>query len=236
VVTAHHPTPAAGGRGAAPDPAGQPTRSFAAGGLYHIGALDPADKGCRGPSHEGNGLSVSTHPDAWEAIARLGGQPWWRLRRAGNRFLDAHALTAAQRSPLAGWAVREDLACWTRAWRVTWHDEELNQQRTFSCLDPDAAAAEAADLGGQVTHAIELAATERLHQRVGGWQDPGLTWDHVLIAYAAAVGLDGVWWDEELDVAALSAPRGVIVPPRLPAWTAERAPDDLERLRRSQQW
>jgi hypothetical protein len=220
--------PPAGPAAAVPDPATLPTCSFAAGELYHIGALDPADKGRLGPSHEGNGLSVSIHPDAWEAIARLGGSRWWRLRRAGNRFLDAHALTAGQRAALAGWAVGEDLARWTPAWRVTWYDEELDEQRAFACADPEEADAEAAEVGGQVTPATELIATGRLHQLVGGWQDPGLTWDHALIAYAELAGLDGVWFADELSVAALSAPRGVIVPARLPGWTITPAPASLD--------
>lgn len=46
-----------------------------------------------------------------------------------------------------------------------------------------------------------------------------LTLDMVIVEYARNVDLDGVWWDEALDPAALSAPRGVIHADLVPALT-----------------
>lgn len=226
----------AGGDLPAAAASGLPTCSFAPGQLHHIGTLNPADKGRVGPSHEGNGLSVSTHPHAWEAIARLGGLPWWQLRRDGNRFLDAHALTRRQRATMAAWAVTGGLATRAAGWRVCWHDAELGEQRAFVCLDAEEAAGEAAEVGGRVTPTTTLVATARLHRLVGGWRDHGLTWDHVLIAYAEPAGLVGVWFADELHVAALSVPRGVIVPARLPAWTVTSAPTSLDDPSGDEPW
>lgn len=45
-----------------------------AGKLVHVGSLRAADKGCRGDSYEGHGLSVSECPAAWVEIASLGGE------------------------------------------------------------------------------------------------------------------------------------------------------------------
>ena len=60
----------------------------------HIGTMKPSDKGRfhNKTSLEGNGLSVSEDPDAWRAIAKLGGFPTWSLTRDGSLFVDAHAL------------------------------------------------------------------------------------------------------------------------------------------------
>jgi hypothetical protein len=167
-------------------------------------------------------------PHAWAAIAKLGGLPWWRLRRPGNRFVDVHALTRSQRAILQAWAVAAGLATRMAAWRGCWYDDELDDQRAFECLDAEEAAGEAAEVDGQVTPTTTLVATARLHQLVGSWRDHRLTWDHVLIAYAELASMDGVWFADELAVAALSAPRGVIVPARLPAWTATQVPGSVE--------
>jgi len=42
--------------------------------------------------------------------------------------------------------------------------------------------------------------------------------DYILPLYADTLGLDGVWWQDVLDVTKLSAPRGVIVPSKVNTW------------------
>jgi hypothetical protein len=67
--------------------------------VAHIGTLDPAAKGAF--SWEAHGLSVSLHPEEWEAIARLGGRPWHLLERTGGVFLDYWSLGEKHRRTIA---------------------------------------------------------------------------------------------------------------------------------------
>ena len=53
--------------------------------LTHIGTLNPKDKGRL--SYEGHGLSVSTCPEEWQRIARLGGLPWHTFEKRRSSFL-----------------------------------------------------------------------------------------------------------------------------------------------------
>src|SRR3546814_7378418 len=103
--------------------------------LWHRGTMDAADKGCRGESHEGHGLSVSTDPDAWEEIAKLGGEPLWELSRDGNRFLDAHGLSECHRRTMSDWAESEGLAVRADAWRSEEHTSELQSLMHHSSAD-----------------------------------------------------------------------------------------------------
>src|SRR3546814_4668353 len=92
--------------------------------LWHSGTMDAADKGCRGESHEGQGLSVSTDPDAWEEIAKLGGGPLWELSRDGNRFLDAPGLSECHRRQMSDRAESEGLAVRADPWRWSRFDDK----------------------------------------------------------------------------------------------------------------
>ena len=98
--------------------------------VHHIGSFDPRDKGGRGESYEGVGLSVSLHPDAWMAIARLGGLPEWSLTApdGGGRFLDVHALTVPQRGEIESWAQATDLTRNEPRWEVSWVDAEVSHE------------------------------------------------------------------------------------------------------------
>ncbi len=61
---------------------------------YHLGSLDPDDRGEQGESHEGHLLSVSTCPLAWRSIARLGGRKLHGINKADGstiRFVDVLA-------------------------------------------------------------------------------------------------------------------------------------------------
>src|SRR3546814_10515345 len=102
--------------------------------LWHRGTMDAADKGCRGESHEGHGLSVSTDPDAWEEIAKLGGEPLWELSRDGNRFLDAHGLSECHRRKMSDWAESEGLAVRADAWRWSRYDDAARSEEHTSEL------------------------------------------------------------------------------------------------------
>lgn len=75
----------------------------------HVGTLLPQDK--TPYSHEGNGLSVSLHPEAWRQIARLGASATWRIEHPSRalRMLDLHSLSPALRHQVLAWAERAGL-------------------------------------------------------------------------------------------------------------------------------
>src|SRR3546814_17511865 len=84
---------------------------------------------------EGHGLSVSMDPDAWEVIAKLGGEPLWELSRDGNRGLDAHGLSECHRRKRSDWAESEGLAVRADAWRWSRYDDEADADRKSTRLN-----------------------------------------------------------------------------------------------------
>jgi hypothetical protein len=204
-----------------------PCRSFRT--LWHQGSFNPSDKGVRGPSYEGAGLSVSVDPDAWEQIARLGGLPRWRLTRADDtpgRFVNFHRLSAAQLAALAqagssrGWlerAVRH---------KVSWADPETNDARFCLFADSERAKDEADDMRQWAeevsTQVTEMDVATALLEGIARQPvSDDLALEMVLTSLVEEVDfLDGVWWADRLDPDALSAPRGCISLRALPRWAS----------------
>lgn len=196
-----------------------PTRTFRE--LWHVGTMDPQHK--RAGSHEGAGLSVSLHPGEWRRIARghVGGD-LWRCTKPGNRFLDFHKLTKTQRRMIEDWGVAHGFATRGSLWRVTLHDEN---DEPFHLDFPTREQAEREAWEAEDVAEVPgggLLPTPLFHQRT---RTTGDTVDLGLLAtlfVEDATDLDGVWWNDLLDVARLSAPRGVIVPGKVAGWTNTR--------------
>lgn len=196
--------------------------------VWHIGTLDRRDKGRRGPSFEGDGLSVSVDPDAWEEIAKLGGLPRWVLTNPRGRFVEFHALTEIQRTAIADWGITHGLVCKKDTWALSYYDEELEDRCTLE-IDDEAEACETLDdllehdpdSEPELKPAETLAVTSKLCERIGF--KPLDAFD-VLVALWAEdeTTLDGVWWADRLAPELLSAPRGVIVRRALPNWRRRR--------------
>jgi len=212
------------GRGAPP-----PLRRFER--LFHVGRLDPAAKGI--DSHEGDGLSVSRHPEDWRAIARLGDAPVWDIDTRDARFLDFHAFRRdkAAVGTACDWAVEQGYLERGRVYVVTVPDEE-GESLIFRFQDEAEAEEEArgyleADLDGDeleaaVAQAVRRAAgylpTARLAGRMRHERGVplALAVDLAVVAYAEDVlDLDGVWWEDAYDPARYSVPRGVLFARRL---------------------
>lgn len=195
-----------------------PVRRFSR--LYHVGSLNPADKGRNGPSHEGHGLSVSTRPDAWEQICKLGGQPWHRLTNDGGRFIDAHEIPGAAMAAIESWAIESGLLAPATRWRVEWFDDERDGTCYMLCKSAAEAATESDELGGTVAEVRVNVATAALSERMGFEVDDLAAPSLALVCWCEdQTDFDGIWWEDDLDVFALSAPRGVILPRALSAWS-----------------
>lgn len=214
--------------------------------VFHVGTMDPSLKGSthNAMSYEGNGLSVSLVPEAWKSIAKLGGYPTWHLQYAEDaslghwgavaKFLDVHALKPAHWDEVMTWAQKEDLVVETKVLSVNWYDDEMEQEvcMKFDASDPEqrqAAEDECEDRENGASIGMELGwkTTDKLNERIGFKVDVSSVKDMALTAYVEDVlfeqkNIQGVWWDDDLDVGSYSAPRGVIMAKAVDLWAKTR--------------
>lgn len=198
-----------------------PVKSFDR--LFHVGTMNVTRK--RTGSYEGSGLSVSTNPDAWRKIGRghVTGDTWV-LTKPGNRFLLAHKISASMLKQIMQWAVTNKLIEPAEIVRVSYYDDELENTVHSDFSSIDAAKKEYDNLDDyDVSTHQSYRATDKLRSLSNNprIEHTGIQ-DYVLPIWAEANGLDGVWWQDTLDVSRFSAPRGVIVPNKVSSWTAER--------------
>jgi hypothetical protein len=186
---------------------------------YHIGTLNPADKGKF--SYEGHGLSISLDPERWSWIAELGGNPWWRLSRQGARFLDFWEISDYRKKVITRWGIERGLCTRQICYGFDSYDDELEDTMRWS-YDTKAQATEEASEGygmdeGAVYRTTTLMATEALSCALGGLRTGADCFDHLLVLWVEAnTDLDGVWW-EDTD-GPMSCARGVIFPSKLISW------------------
>lgn len=220
---------------------GWPTLNF--GEVFHVGSLNPQLKGAthNATSLEGNGLSVSLHPDAWRQIARLGGAPVWALKASqGSAFLNARAMSQPAWQTVMDWALTQGLVEPTQLIEVSWYDEDaggrismqFDVQKADAENDARAEFEEHEDLTPEVSKADALRATDALNSRIEFAVDIGMVKDMALTCYVEDVlhglhGLQGVWWDDVLDVHSYSAPRGVIHHQAIDGWSRNTIQSDL---------
>lgn len=197
--------------------------------VHHVGELREEMK--RTGSHEGHGLSVSLHPGAWRRIARghVSG-PCWTMTNPSGSFLDAHRMKRSQRREVLAWGSEEGLAVSMPLWRISYWDDELEGFCRQVFDDREEALEEARAYGVRARRIIGHASTpalDRLAMQTRPSMGDELVLDMLLPLWSHRIhALDGVWWEDRLDVLALSAPRGVIVPEMLAAWDRKRLDHD----------
>ena len=204
--------------------------------VVHVGRLDPALRGSNWPrSHEGHCLSVSTCPFAWERIAGLGGEPWWRMRRDASLFVDVRrALRDARLArEVDAWCLARGLA--SRATRFVAERPTPTGRRSRRVFADGGDAARWAGATGSVAErsvldpAPGLAEATGLHPsdlREGPLEAADRT--AKLLAWVDGVRprgpggtVVGAWWDHRLDPLELSAPCGGILPFAVAEWAVE---------------
>lgn len=197
--------------------------------VWHVGSLGGPKKIVGGMGNEGDGLSVSEHPEAWRRIARLGGQDIWLLEKPGGVFVDAvKALKSSGiKKALYDWALEHKLAVPSTIWRVVSTDEEGGER--YSEYDNERAARAEADDEESVTEIPgRLKASKEMDRWYRGFTksalEPVMLDDMLLFRYAEELGAhDGLWWNEILDPVAYSAPRGAIFQGKLAGWSKKVA-------------
>lgn len=208
---------------------------------FHVGDLT---KKVSRNSYEGAGLSVSDCPDSWKRIAKLGGNTY-RLYRKGGRFLDMVYLSIPLRKDMFKWAVEKGYLLTENVWVYHFYDEEFGgfYEREFKTEEEALEEVDWESLSEEERKLLmkrnkkkedgfeEFAST--LYQVTRFQATPQLLapeeWkgsclsqlaeDFAIKRYADEVlKLDGVYWDEEHDIARLSAPRAVIFSSQVENW------------------
>lgn len=180
--------------------------------VFHVGDLDPS--GRKAESYEGSGLSISIHPDEWARIARLGSPSRWQVTRPDGsplKFAAWHDVPDADRDSLRQWAAEQGWVEERKVYQVSWFDDELDDTMTTDFTDRDDAEAEADAMDVDVeTVTVWRATTAFPEGRIPSNVDPT---DALLAVWVRQQrpDLDGVWWDDTYNPAALSCPRGVLV-------------------------
>lgn len=178
--------------------------------VWHVGTLDPAER-AHG-SYEGDGLSVSLHPDGWAHIARLGGPTWQFSLPAGPlTLLDAHA---CDRDAIMRWACERGWVRREAAYAVTYFDDEFDAEMTMVVSDHDEALAEAAEREADLSATEQWVATDAHPCTRPDLMDAGDVSDQTLVEWVRhATDLHGVWWEEDYAPQRLSCPRGALTVP-----------------------
>lgn len=200
--------------------------------VFHVGTLDRAHRGSvYKQSHEGHCLSVSTCPEAWRSIARLGAAPVWQLHRHGGLFIEALAARedSAFNTSLVLWGMEAGLVEVKTLWSAWQEDAETLDWRYTLHASREDAVAEVEDpqaltpFGHPCVHLkLVTLGLPALAGRVCVDLRQRDAWDFLLMAWAEqCTNVDGIWWNEVLDVLGLSAPRGALFPSRVEAWRAE---------------
>lgn len=189
--------------------------------VYHVGFMDILQKS--GDSNEGSGLSVSNCPDAWRCIAGCLG-PCYLLSKKRSQFLDFYKLSRNDEASIYVWGTDNGYCAETDLFRVSYYDEEYDNEYYLLFEDEAKAASEAEERDTEYSREQGYIGTQKLRdEAICPHLAPAATLEILTTVYADKVlGLDGVWWNEELDVYRLSAPRGVIFNSRLPEWTVTK--------------
>lgn len=197
--------------------------------VYHVGTLDLAQKGVRGPSLEGAGLSVSLHPQEWTRIAKLGDGLTFEMSRPEGTFLDFYKGGHALEQELTTWGLSEGLCQMEPRWKLSWTDAESDEVLHIVLASHAQAQSELAyyeeddDTAASVEEIQVPVLTASAIQRLGFATDPLNTLSMLATFFVEdCLDLDGVWWNDDYAPARLSAPRGVIVPSRVQRWTAAK--------------
>jgi len=184
--------------------------------LWHIGDLSNNTQGKR-QSFEGNLLSASACPNAWEGIARLGGGKYYSLNQEIMLVNMWEALKGADFEPLRltvqQWALKRRLIEPGVIYVASYYDDEMECEREmhFASESEARAEVEVEGCGSEIeTRSVFLAtdALLKIHGLTRPMASSGL--EYALIEWVrenTSRMIQGVYWDEKLDELGLSAPR-----------------------------
>lgn len=193
--------------------------------LYHVGTMDIANKSRF--SLEGNGLSVSICPNDWMKIAKMSSSTIWSLHKENIQMLDYYSLTDEDFKIANKWGVDQGYLEETIVFKSIKFDDEMDCElesifSTFkdaceeSCFDEEYESYEEyQDFKeyecSRVERVIGYIPTKKM--KTISMVDVDISNSeqiNLLIFLEKNTNLDGVYWNEVLDIYNYSAPRGVI--------------------------
>lgn len=201
--------------------------------LYHAGTMDISRK--RSFSLEGDGLSVSICPNEWRRITRQTESGLWLLQKKDVKMLDYYKLTKRSKAKIVKWGIEQGLAIKSVVYDVeSYIDdavcystyatyEEAIEETDIPFLDKEEDKEEYEEQLNRIIKREGLKATSKLKSIVKVDIDASDVETHLVLLYCEYVlKIDGVYWDDVLDVLNYSAPRGVIFNSRLSSFNKTR--------------
>ena len=198
---------------------------------FHVGNMT---KKVKKSSFEGSGLSISQHPKEWSRIARLSGD-LYTVHKENPLLLDFHKLSKRDKTNIFEWGVERGYLVKGFKWVFTYIDEDDEMYREFLSyedwlmdrgydeedaedqedLNEDKESLEKVKAFLGTTKLFEAECWDREHS-------PSMAETFCILRYAdEMLGVDGVFWNDILDVYRYSAPRAVIFQSKLPEWTIQ---------------
>jgi hypothetical protein len=191
--------------------------------LIHIGRLDlPRIEGRN--TYEPGCLSVSHCPDVWQRLIRSPQERSKRytLNRRDQTPLQLVCVHTLLKDPqwrirVQTYLIEQELAAEATLYQVSCFDDELDDTLISLHPDYDTALIEADEDADAVCSVKALIPTPRLIERLGFIPDPIQMEDVGVAVYfeACEPDVDGLWWEDELNPACYSAPRGGLFQSRL---------------------
>lgn len=182
--------------------------------LFHVGTLDKKDK--QNNSLEGNGLSVSICPNEWREITDLLGD-LYSCKKINNKFLDFHMMNDEQKEIILQFGIKGKYIEACKIYRVNVNGEN-SYDGYFTFLSYEQAIPEVDD-EKEITIVDGYKANDIMIERTCADCNQGLVLDLLPTIYAEDVlKIDGVYWNDNLNVNDYSAPRGVISISQLNTW------------------
>lgn len=208
--------------------------------LYHVGALNSEAKS--NLSYEGHCLSVSLCPNAWQTIAKIGGD-CHQLHKSEAAFLNVTSLlnNSALEKRLLKFGKDQDYIELAEVYELSWYDDEFEETMSFRVRTMDEALYESEDREDMnIKPMKDWIETQRLLDRTLQRRSLGSSDPRSLLAVAYAEHLaeqghpvDGVFLDHVYEPHNLSAPAFGILPSKLKDYSASIVPipDDIVDVR-----
>lgn len=185
--------------------------------VFHVGTLDLSERSEH--TYEGHmGLSVSECPDEWQRIARLSGSVYQMTNDKGT-FADFHNVDDVLWSKIFDWGITEGYITPHTYYAFDYEDCEWEMILRSTHETQEEALVEA-DGEHDVFPLPGYMGTDKFASLVGERQrnDAKLL---LTILAVEADEIDGVLWEDTLDVSRLSAPRAIILNNRINRWNIQ---------------
>lgn len=194
-------------------------------GLAHVGTMDISKKN-RG-NLDGSGLPITTEPEAWRIIADLKGDSKFRLIKNNNEFLDYYALSNEQKEEIISWGIKEGFIENNIIYRFDFYNDTMDSEVCVYGTDKNKLFTEAQVYGIENISELKtlngFTSTSKMDTRVMSHGTTVMDIQLLSTIYVEDVlKIDGVWWDDEIDICNNYAPRGVIFNSKIQEWIVSR--------------